>query len=220
MWTNKSMINAAIKRGFCSKAPQRNKSNSLTKHLKLSYYSITPLIAYSGDRILNPIVMYHGLMATKDIWQPIIDPLLRHTNRAVFVVDARNHGESPFHKYHSLNALTTDLNYFLEEMKIDKAVLIGQGCGAKSVLQLATRRPDKVEKLIALDLNSTSIPGIHTSVMKKVNDALIQATLKVEEDESLQAARARLFLKLAHILDVCFVIAAIIVNDIHVSFKG
>jgi len=112
----------------------------------------------------NPIVIYHGLFTSKDMFQDIVKPLSQTTGRTVYLLDMRNHGQSPHSKLDKsdLKTMANDVNNFMDELNINKAVLVGHGIGSRAMLQMALLFGHKVEKVAAIDISSENlslIPG-------------------------------------------------------------
>ena len=57
-----------------------------------------PILAFEkfiGDISKPPLVILHGLLGSRYNWRSLAKALTKYSNRTIFTVDARNHGESP-----------------------------------------------------------------------------------------------------------------------------
>lgn len=68
------------------------------------------------------------------------------------LLDARNHGSSFHHPDCSYDAQAYDLIKFLDFKQIEKAALIGHCMGGRTALTTAIKWPERVEKLVILDV--------------------------------------------------------------------
>jgi len=110
----------------------------------------------------NPLIILHGLYGSSDNWVSIAKELSKHFK--VFILDQRNHGQSPHDTEHSYNVMSKDLLDFYEDLRFNKAVLLGHSMGGKVAMQFAIDYPEKVSKLIIVDIAPWShLSGNETS---------------------------------------------------------
>lgn len=62
----------------------------------------------------------------------------------MYVVDARNHGDSPRDKEMNWVVLADDIGDFLEQNNIPKAVLLGHSMGGRAAFTFALKRVSSV----------------------------------------------------------------------------
>ena len=115
-----------------------NSSNSIAKtddKLSLAYYSLDP--HYLTANKPDPIIMYHSLLTSKDMYQNSVKQLAELTGRTVYLLDMRNHGESPHADINNsdLNVVAKDVIDFMDENKLKKAALVGHGVGSLAMLR-------------------------------------------------------------------------------------
>ncbi len=97
-----------------------------------------------------PLVLLHGLYGSSDNWMSIAGRLAgRYT---VYSVDLRNHGHSPHDQNHTYDAMREDLAEFFETHQLDAAVILGHSMGGKAALWFAADFPERVKKLIIVDI--------------------------------------------------------------------
>jgi pimeloyl-ACP methyl ester carboxylesterase len=104
----------------------------------------------------DPVVLMHGLGASKITWLPVLAPLAeRHR---VIVPDLPGHGESdkPRHEY-TPRFYARVLRHLMDAVGVERATLMGNSLGGRIALELALRSPARVA---ALALLNPSIPGL------------------------------------------------------------
>lgn len=125
----------------------------------------------------KPLLILHGLFGSLDNWQTIA----KHTASLGFktyIIDQRNHGKSPHVASHTYTDMANDLNDFMIQEKIEKGYLVGHSMGGKAVMQFAALYPEKIEKLVVVDIGPKYYPPHHQEVLhalhsfdfSKVND--------------------------------------------------
>ena len=78
----------------------------------------------------EPLVILHGLFGMLDNWFTLGKKLSENYN--VYLVDLRNHGQSPHSVEWNYKLMSDDLLNFLNEHNITKANLIGHSMGGKT----------------------------------------------------------------------------------------
>ncbi len=97
-----------------------------------------------------PLIIVHGLYGSGDNWVSIAREL--SSRFEVYVVDQRNHGQSPHSDTHNYPAMRDDLKKFMDTEGIERAVLIGHSMGAKTIMFFAASWPDRVQSLVSVDM--------------------------------------------------------------------
>ncbi|MDN3239109.1 alpha/beta fold hydrolase [Glycomyces tritici] len=99
-----------------------------------------------------PLLLVHGFPCTSRIWSHNLIPLAE-AGFDVVAADLRGYGDSDFapDEYYDFNAFNTDLTGLLDALGWDKAVVAGHDLGAMIAIDMATRHPDRVERLVILD---------------------------------------------------------------------
>src|SRR5258708_4561816 len=98
----------------------------------------------------KPLIILHGLLGSSDNWHSL-GKLFAETF-TVYMVDQRNHGQSPHSDEFNYKVLTEDLEEFIKENKIEKPHLIGHSMGGKTAMNFAVKNPDAVSRLIVVDI--------------------------------------------------------------------
>ena len=98
----------------------------------------------------QPLIILHGLMGSSDNWLPQAKMLSEHYH--VFVIDQRNHGQSPHHEELTYEALTEDLLEFIQTHQLRQPIILGHSMGGKAAMNFALQNPDIPEALILVDI--------------------------------------------------------------------
>lgn len=101
-----------------------------------------------GDQ---PIVILHGLFGISDNWVSYARRIAME-GFDVFVLDQRNHGQSPQSDNFNYLALTDDLFDFIDEHEIEDPILIGHSMGGKVAMRYALENPHLIKKLVVVDI--------------------------------------------------------------------
>lgn len=99
---------------------------------------------------LPPLIILHGLFGSARNWQSIARQLSdRYT---VYALDLRNHGSSPHDEVMDYPAMSADVIEFIDQHKLQNSIVLGHSLGGKVAMQLALSEPDKLSKLIVVDI--------------------------------------------------------------------
>ncbi|HJZ40542.1 MAG TPA: alpha/beta fold hydrolase [Bacteroidales bacterium] len=99
----------------------------------------------------DPLIILHGLYGSSDNWYTIGRELA--ADHTVYLVDQRNHGNSPSHPVHNYQALTGDLREFMAQHHVNRPVIIGHSMGGKAALAFGLNYPEMVRKIIVVDIS-------------------------------------------------------------------
>ncbi len=97
-----------------------------------------------------PVILLHGLLGSKANMAGIARVLAERYH--TYTVDLRNHGDSFHHGSMTYRTMAADLGGFMDDHEIDRAVIIGHSMGGKSAMQFALSFPERVEKLVVVDI--------------------------------------------------------------------
>jgi esterase len=111
----------------------------------------------------RPLVLLHGLFGSSANWMGIARRLA--PDWRVVVPDLRNHGRSFHDTDVSYPALATDVRALLDELGLERAVLVGHSMGGKTAMWLALTAPDRVERLVVVDSAPVGSPGNITGLL-------------------------------------------------------
>lgn len=97
-----------------------------------------------------PMIVLHGLLGSSRNWLSTGRDLAK--NFHVFALDARNHGKSPHAPEMDYDVMVADLIAWMDRHHLPKAVIVGHSMGGKAAMQLACRHPERVERLVVVDV--------------------------------------------------------------------
>lgn len=106
-----------------------------------------------------PLVILHGLFGSSDNWQTFAKMLSDRFN--VITIDLRNHGLSPHTAEFSYDLISKDLNQFAEDHGLREFYLMGHSLGGKAAAFFTLQYPERVKKLIILDIAMKAYPPHH-----------------------------------------------------------
>jgi esterase len=112
----------------------------------------------------TPIIILHGIFGSSDNWLTIGKIL--GENHRVFMVDQRNHGQSPRSNVFDYEVMAEDLKEFIDDYQLENAVLIGHSMGGKTVMQFAMNYPDSFSKMIVVDIAPKFYPVHHSMILQ------------------------------------------------------
>jgi len=112
----------------------------------------------------EPVIILHGLFGFSDNWQTIAKALADH--HLVVTPDLRNHGRSPHVLTHTYTEMAEDLSVFMDAHWMFHATLIGHSMGGKVAMQLALTHPDKVERLVVVDMAPGQADDNHSGIFE------------------------------------------------------
>jgi esterase len=96
------------------------------------------------------MIVLHGLLGSSRNWLSTGRDLARHFH--VFALDARNHGKSPHVPEMSYEAMMTDILAWMDAQSLARATIVGHSMGGKTAMLLACRHPERVERLVVVDI--------------------------------------------------------------------
>ncbi len=103
-----------------------------------------------------PVIILHGLLGSSDNWRAISTRL--SPNYKIFTADLRNHGRSPHSEIMTYPAMADDLGELMERETISECHVVGHSMGGKVAMQFATSHPDRVSKLVIVDIAPKAYP--------------------------------------------------------------
>lgn len=112
----------------------------------------------------RPMIILHGLMGSSDNWLPQARMLGEHYH--VWVVDQRNHGQSPHSTTFDYHVLSNDILDFIQGHGIEKPTIIGHSMGGKTAMNFALAHPEKLDKLIVVDIAPRAYDVRHDHIVE------------------------------------------------------
>lgn len=119
---------------------------------------------YGAENNGTPLLVFHGLFGMLDNWatfgREFGEKLPCH------LLDLRNHGKSFHTEEMSHDNMAEDILNYLNQYQIEKAYLLGHSLGGKAVMQFAITYPERVKKIIVVDIAPKAYPPHHQKVIK------------------------------------------------------
>jgi esterase len=103
-----------------------------------------------GGEAEPPYVILHGMLGSSRNWQTVGRDLA--SVRRTFALDLRNHGLSPHAAEMTYAAMTADVLAWMEGRGLGAVDLVGHSMGGKVAMLLACRHPEKVRRLVVVDI--------------------------------------------------------------------
>ena len=113
------------------------------------------------------LIVLHGLFGSADNWAGMARRLA--TVRRVLRVDLRNHGRSPQINEMNYPAMAADVVQLMERLHLRSADLIGHSMGGKVAMELALGSPERVRRLVAVDIAPRAYPPRHQDILAALN---------------------------------------------------
>jgi esterase len=130
----------------------------------------------------KPLFILHGLFGSSDNWQTLGKQFAE--NFTVYLIDQRNHGRSPHSPEHNYAAMSEDLMELVDAEHLDKIFLLGHSMGGKTAMQFAVDHPQKVEKMVVVDISPKKYPITNLDIaeaLEKVDLNKVTSRKEVEE---------------------------------------
>ena len=114
----------------------------------------------------KPLIILHGLFGTSDNWQTHAKKLGEYYR--VILVDQRNHGHSPWSDDFTYEHLADDLERLIQHLDIEQFTLIGHSMGGKTAMYYAQKYPNRLEKMVVVDIGIKQYPMHHNEIIKGI----------------------------------------------------
>jgi len=110
-----------------------------------------------------PLLILHGFLGSSDNWLSVSKRLGNQFK--VYSLDLRNHGASPHSEIMSYAVMSQDILEFMDDHKLSSALLLGHSMGGKVAMQYALDFPNRVEKLVIVDIAPRTYPPTHRAML-------------------------------------------------------
>ena len=108
-------------------------------------------IASTGTKRGNLLIL-HGLFGSKANFRSLARRPEMSAERDVYLVDLRNHGESEHKMSMQVDDMARDIERFMDDQGLDKAVILGHSMGGKAAMKSAFNLQKRVEGLVVGDV--------------------------------------------------------------------
>ena len=131
----------------------------------------------------TPLLVFHGLFGMLDNWGSFGKDLGEFL--PVHLIDLRNHGRSFHSENMSHDDLADDISNYMDHYGITKAHVLGHSLGGKAVMQFAISYPEKVDKLMVVDISPKAYPPHHQGIIKALETVDFNTVSSRNEVEAL-----------------------------------
>lgn len=132
-----------------------------------------------------PLIILHGLFGSLDNWMSFARQLEEH--RTVYLVDQRNHGQSPHSADFNYDAMAEDLKTFIDNHSLDHPEILGHSMGGKTAMTMAVKYPGHFSKIIVVDIAPKAYPIRHDMIIDALKSVDIQNIKNRNEGEKALA---------------------------------
>jgi esterase len=134
-----------------------------------------------------PLLILHGLFGSLDNWRSLASKFARQFK--VITVDLPSHGRSPAKESFNYPSLARDLVSFMDQQAIPAAALLGHSLGGKVAMQCALDFPERVQRLLVIDIAPRAYAPEHLFIFKALRALDLAAYgSRREIDEALEGA--------------------------------
>lgn len=134
-----------------------------------------------------PLIVLHGYFGMSDNWNTFGKQMVEK-GYEMHLLDLRNHGRSFHSDIWSYDAMVEDVIRYMEHYNICDAIVLGHSMGGKVAMQLATKYPTRVEKLIVADIAPRAYAPHHQDILEALNAVdFSQKPSRREVDECISA---------------------------------
>lgn len=132
----------------------------------------------------QPIIILHGLFGSLDNWMTIAKEW--SADFTVYLVDLRNHGQSPHSNEFSYPLMAQDLKELIDSEKIEHPIILGHSMGGKTAMEYAVNYPKGLKKLIVVDIAPVKYEVHHYTIIEGLESiSLTSIKSRNEADEIL-----------------------------------
>lgn len=111
----------------------------------------------------KPLIILHGLFGSLDNWLTLGKEFAEF--REVYLVDQRNHGQSPHSDEFNYDVMADDLHNFITTHDLKDPVILGHSMGGKTAMKYALQHTADWDKLIVVDIAPKVYPIHHQEII-------------------------------------------------------
>jgi pimeloyl-ACP methyl ester carboxylesterase len=134
----------------------------------------------------KPMMILHGLFGFSDNWQTHAKKLADYFR--VILVDLRNHGHSDWSEEFSYDLMAEDVIDLCESLDLEDMILVGHSMGGKVAMRFAQLRPERLEKLVIVDMGTRAYPMHHQHILAGIHGVQLEDVQSRKEAEAQLAA--------------------------------
>jgi pimeloyl-ACP methyl ester carboxylesterase len=111
-----------------------------------------------------PLIVAHGFLGSSDNWRAVSGRLAAYYR--VYSLDLRNHGLSRHSYKMNYQLMANDVYQFVEERGIASCFILGHSMGGKVAMHFALEFPERVAKLVVVDIAPRAYAPFHRSIIR------------------------------------------------------
>jgi len=143
-----------------------------------------PLVYEEYGLATNPaVIILHGFFASSRNWRSIARNLADDYH--VYLLDMRNHGESPHIQEMDYPSMAADIELFLDSQHLSKANIVGHSMGGKVAMWLALTQPERINKLIVVDIAPVSYRHSFDNLIRALQQLPLEQLKNRKQADSL-----------------------------------
>ncbi len=130
----------------------------------------------------TPLLILHGLFGSSDNWLTIAKQLAASYH--VFIIDQRNHGQSPHSNIWNYTVMAQDIEDFCIQHQLNEIYIVGHSMGGKTVMKLAELFPKRIKKMMVIDIAPRYYPVHHHQILnalKSIDFNIVNTRKQAEE---------------------------------------
>jgi pimeloyl-ACP methyl ester carboxylesterase len=120
-----------------------------------------------------PLIIAHGFLGSSENWRAASGRLAAHYR--VYSLDLRNHGLSRHSYKMNYQLMAQDAYQFLEEHGLASCFILGHSMGGKVAMHFALEFPDRVEKLVVVDIAPRAYAPFHRSILQAMRTLQLES---------------------------------------------
>lgn len=129
-----------------------------------------------------PLLILHGLFGSGDNWVTMAKQL--STRFSVYLIDLRNHGQSPHRNDWNYEIMAMDIQEFCLQNNLQEIYIAGHSMGGKTTMKLAELFPSLIKKMMIIDIAPKYYPVHHQQIiaaLKSIDFNVIRSRKQAEE---------------------------------------
>ena len=134
-----------------------------------------------------PLLILHGLFGSGSNWRSVARHLA--ASHTVQCVDLRNHGASPWADTMAYGEMADDVLQLCDRLGLKAPAVMGHSMGGKTAMALALRHPQRVGRLIVVDIAPVSYADTLTPFAEAMRGAdVVAAATRADVQARLRQA--------------------------------
>lgn len=129
--------------------------------MKLNFYQ-------QGNLGATPVILIHGLFGSLSNLSGLGRALAE--SYCVYQPDLRNHGASEHSDQMSFDCMAADIIELMDDQNLTTVAIIGHSLGGKVAMQLMLNYPDRISKLVVIDIAPVKYEPRHEAIFAGLNE--------------------------------------------------